>query len=107
MGTQPHSIAEPTQMREFAVGAQVQPVGLGVTEAALDVFSNFVQHAVSTAAPPSETTLIVQAHNQQLRRSKRFATHQVVEDHGQLPLPQPPQPQVRCRACVSLPQGSS
>lgn len=86
MGTHPQSITIPTHLREIENVAQVQTVGLGVTEAALDVFSNFVQHAVANVAP--------QAYNPQPRRSKRFATRQEVEAHRLLTLPAPPQPLV-------------
>lgn len=102
MGTHPQSTIAPTQQLESENTSHVQSVGLGVSEAALDVFSNFVQHVVANVAPPSEITPDAQAHNPQPRRSKRFATRPEGEASWTLTLPAPPQPLVRARACVSV-----
>jgi hypothetical protein len=104
MGTHLQSITEPTHEHEIENAAQTQSVGVGVSEAALDVFSNFLEHIVANVAAPSETTLNVQADNPPPRRSKRFATRQGVEDPPPT-LPAPPQPLVRSIARVSSSDG--
>jgi hypothetical protein len=72
MGTHLQSITEPTHEHEIENATQTQSVGVGVSEAALDVFSNFLEHIVANVAAPSETTLNMQADNPPPRRSKRF-----------------------------------
>lgn len=109
MGTLAQSTTIVTQMLENENGmGQVQTVGLGVTPAALDVFSNFVQHAVANAAPPTiDSNLPVEPHKLQPRRSKRFATLREVEDLLPLTLPAPPQPLVRSQGPRVVLRGAS
>ena len=97
MGTHLDAITEPTHLHEIENGAHTQSVGVGVTDAALDVFSNFLEQVIANVAPPSEITTNVQPQNPPPRRSKRFATRQEGGDNCALTLPALPQPLVRSR----------
>ena len=105
MGSHPQSVTEAALLGEIEGAPQVQSVGLGVTEAALDVFSNFMQHIATKYVPISEATLNVQPNNPAPWRSKRFATRQEGEAPCPLTLPAPPQQAVRSRALVSCSDG--
>ena len=95
MGSHTQCVTEATHLRESDGAPQVQSGGLGVTEAALDVFNNFVHQLVANVVPTSEAALNVPPSNPQPRRSKRFATRQEGEATPPLTLPAPPQLAVR------------
>lgn len=86
-------------------GLPHETVGLGVTEAALTVFANFVDHIAANAATTSAATEKLQPPTAHLRRSKRFATR--VEAPVPCPplVPPPLEQSVRTSACVSCCNG--
>jgi len=67
---------------------QLQTVELGVTEAALDVFNNFVEHIAAGAVKEN-----LEASKIQVRRSRRFAT--AAADPIPVTQPAPLQPKVK------------
>jgi hypothetical protein len=79
----------------------VPMVGLGVTEAALDVFTNFVEHIASNLGNTSDRTENMVATRSQLRRSVRFATCKIlVPDPCMVTLPTPLEAKVRAAMCA-------
>ena len=76
-------------------------VGLGVTEAALDVFSNFVEHLASNVGNTCDRAENMVATRSRLRRSVRFASAQTsVPDPCPAMLPTPLEAKVRAAVCA-------
>lgn len=84
---------------------QLPTQGLGVTEAALDVFSNFVHHIATNADPSSAAAEKTLPSKRLLRRSKWFDPREEAPIQCPQVLPTAPQLQVRFLAC--LPCGDS
>jgi hypothetical protein len=79
---------------------QLRTQGLGVTEAALDVFSNFVQHIATNAEPTSAAADKQLPSKPQLRRSKRLEVCGDAPTAYPQPLATLYPPQVRLLACL-------
>lgn len=73
MALSAESIQQATIVGEREGVPQLQTEGLGVTEAAVDVFNNFVKHIAGNAADRGTVQENPQERRPQLRRSKRFA----------------------------------
>ena len=87
---------------------EVERVGLGVTEAALQVFSNFVEQITADVGNTSAVTENPQASTSHLRRSKRIATSEDAPSPSLQQVQQLPTPlehEVRTAACVSCRNG--
>lgn len=84
---------------------QLHTAGFGVTEAALDVFSNFVTHIAENALPTGAVSENLQPSPKQLRRSRRFAPTAEAPDTCPLALPAPLVQKVRFAASVSCCDG--
>ena len=79
----------------------VSTLGLGVDEAALHVFSNFVQQITSNVGETSNRAENRLATRSQLRRSARFANAQtLVPDPCPATLPTPLEAKVRAAVCA-------
>ena len=92
MATHPQSDTQSTLLREIEGVLEVRTMGLGVTESALDVFSNFVQHIATNVASTSEVTVNVQRSIAVPRRSSRFAERQEPKAPCPPTVPTPPPP---------------
>jgi hypothetical protein len=76
-------------------------VGLGVTEAAFDMFSNFVEHIASNVGNTSDRAENMVSTRSQLRRSVRFASAQTcAPDPCPATLPTPLVAKVRATVCA-------
>ena len=78
----------------------VEMVGLGVTKAAFDVFSNFVEHIAANVGNTSGRTENLVATRSQLRRSARFATCVSAPNPCPVTLPIPLKAKVRAVVCT-------
>lgn len=85
---------------------QVRSQGLGVSSAALDVFSNFVHHIATNAEPTSAATLLMQPNKPLPRRSKRFEPRVEAPNPCPQTMPTPPQTQVRLPGSLPCGDGS-
>lgn len=106
MATPSQSIVPATLEREREGELQERTQGLGVTTAALDIFSNFVQLVATNAETASVAFDNLQPSKPLPRRSRRFEPREEAPIQCAQTLPTPPQQQVRflaCLPCVSSP----
>lgn len=82
-----------------------ETVLLGVTEVALTVFRDFVDHIAANAENTVAVTEKLKGPTSNLRRSKRFATRVEAPPPCPLQLPAPLENEVRSPACVSCGNG--
>jgi hypothetical protein len=94
------SISQATVEGEREGVLELRTQGLGVTEAALDVFNNFVYHIATNADPTSAAPEKTLPSKVQLRRSKRFDPREEAPKQCPQMLPTAPQQHVRLLACL-------
>jgi hypothetical protein len=102
MAASAHTLTQVSLVGEREDIPPASTVGLGVTEAALDVFNNFVEHIASNVGNTSDRAENRVCTRSQLRRSVRFASAQTCAPD---PCPaMPPTPlEAKVRAAVCSP----